>query len=176
MEKLQALRMTYLAWFLGEVLPDRFFDIHSYNDFTGIYGNETYEDVISQLVEAKPKCGTTACAIGWCPTLFPKDWFYTGNSWHPTLGKDGSFEDSIGSGRQDYFGITYTENERLFYGDSRTGKEEAEMLKQVMLGYGWNYDACLEEAKLMFGADLADRFQPTCPTEPAPETWDEDGQ
>ena len=63
MKKIYKDRLLKLAMFL-EKLPPRKFNLES---FTTIEGPLPSQDLIKDF-----SCGTTGCAVGWCPVVFPK--------------------------------------------------------------------------------------------------------
>lgn len=164
MEKIHALRLTYLAWFLGEILPPRFFNLRSY---TNSRKPKRDEILNREIAEGKPECGTTACALGWCPYLFPTQWHFSRYG-TPLITEVDSGEDAILSEATypDYFGITETESDHLFFaGTPRSAKEESVVIINKLANYKFDYNLLLAEAKAMFGEDLPSRFHPVCPVE-----------
>lgn len=39
---------------------------------------------IVEKFDQKNKCGTICCAVGWCPTVFPRDWTWVKDKYDPT--------------------------------------------------------------------------------------------
>lgn len=55
MPTLRKDRLLKLAEFLDTLKPEKF----------------NFNDIVS---ESKDSCGTVCCAVGWCPTVFPRSW------------------------------------------------------------------------------------------------------
>ena len=72
----EARRLYSLAKRLNQVRPERF-DL-------GCYVRTITNNNLSVIQELKDKdCGSTACALGYCPLFFPKSWEYSdySNNW-----------------------------------------------------------------------------------------------
>lgn len=65
--KQHAERLLTLAYFLKTQVPKKHF-------YMGNFTNQCDVEIVQTLRTTEPKCGTTACAVGWCPAVFPKDW------------------------------------------------------------------------------------------------------
>lgn len=120
-KKVHAERLLTLAWFLRTQVEPEHFDLAMYMSVP----SKTFEDWSTQdLID--PQCGTTACAIGWCPVVFPNACriieFY-------------SYDMSTR-----FFGIDNDEWNRLFSADhARTPKQEARVIEQFVKSKGWVY-------------------------------------
>ena len=66
-------RLLKLASFLDKVHPTKF------NFGTWVGGQERPFDMAKEP-RSKGVCGTTACAIGWCPALWPDAWTWNTNA------------------------------------------------------------------------------------------------
>lgn len=170
MEKIHALRLTYLAWFLDSILPPKFFDLRAFikNNKLSLNVNNV-QRLRDQILNGTPECGTTACALGWCPYVFPGVWTLVNDMPELVIPPDEycmpyEWRD-IEAG---WFGLEkYAELDYLFYAQvDRTAKEESMVIKEVLSNHGFNYDELLEEAKQMFGPERA--VHPVCST-PAAE-------
>lgn len=95
-------RLLKLAAFLRTLKPKQF-------DFGEWVSEARFEE------KQATKCGTTCCAIGWCPSVFPRSWRWNVGRWGRLLPelKDAS----IGTASQDgqaFFGIDAGEFDYLF--------------------------------------------------------------
>lgn len=70
MNQKQANRLVKLAEFLLTV-PKEKWDFSSFEELKSV--NVCTTETRDDEVVSKISCGTTACALGWCPTLFPKN-------------------------------------------------------------------------------------------------------
>ena len=128
--KVQRKRMQKLIDFLWELKPGRFF-----------FGN-----YIQHYIEGYG-CGTVACALGWCPAVFPRHWGarrgVPAMEYFPVLkGKLSTFGSAI-----EFFGLDAEEADALFYSerdgvgafggdylwDSATPKQVARNLKKFLV-------------------------------------------
>jgi hypothetical protein len=76
-------RLTSLADFMDRINKSHF-NLESWVDTPEREDQDNYEkkrlkilsdlERISQTPELPGTCGTTACAIGWCPAVFPDEW------------------------------------------------------------------------------------------------------
>ena len=69
MNKLGAQRLTKLAEFLKTVHPSKF------NIASWVTGPNP--ELMADEPTKEGECGTTACAAGWLPLLYPKSWEWT---------------------------------------------------------------------------------------------------
>ena len=91
----------------------------------------------------KESCGTTACAIGWCPTVFPNQWAWEEDD-------DGNMVPELRCGASNtwcdirsFFGLTKQEEVYLFNTGpkryTRTPKQEARVIENVVALHGYTY-------------------------------------
>ena len=73
-------RLLKLASFLGKIHPSKF------NYYTWVGGQENPIEM-AKNPRIKERCGTTACAIGWCPAIWPEAWSWASNAM-PVLTKN----------------------------------------------------------------------------------------
>jgi hypothetical protein len=99
-------RLLKLAAFLRTVPPEKF-------DLSSFISDIHYD-------EQGPACGTTACAIGWCPVVFPNDCrVELGDEW-PSIRFTGEsydwtdWEDDFDAPGQKFFGVNDSEWDHLF--------------------------------------------------------------
>lgn len=130
MNKTQAGRLLTLAYFLKTRVPPNKFDM-------GCYETSEYcepEKISAELMNRR--CGTSACAIGWCPIVFPSEFTYY-------YGSISAIKESVGDSLQDecnFFGLVRGEWGYLFGGDNeRTPKQEADVIEEFVLEHGWVY-------------------------------------
>ena len=120
--------MLTLSHFLRTQVKEEEFNMKSFIGRTPAVANKLL----------KHNCGTTACAIGYCPAVFPRHWtfgFNDSNCSIPHLRKTGSpnvYDDSI-----EFFGITVEEHRHLFSIHKRTPTQEADAIDAVVDSYGW---------------------------------------
>jgi len=114
--KRQRARMTKLAVFLRDKVKPKNFDMRS---FTG--------GCCIKRGKSPAECGTTACVLDWCPTVFPGSWkMFNGCSPQIRKGFSSKFSAMM------FFGIASAECCALFYPlDDRTPKQQA----RVMLAF-----------------------------------------
>lgn len=134
MNKTQASRLLTLARFLRNEVDPKNFDMNSYYDKLGCENGW-----IPNLKE--PKCGTTACALGWCSRIWPK-LFRLKNGFclfsvNETFVSIGMFESAIAN----FFGLRCIDVSTLFYPErDRTPKQEAKSIERFVKSKGWVYD------------------------------------
>lgn len=132
MDKLQAGRLLTLAHFLKTQVPRERFDMAAIIDSCN--RNATEQQSVQSLASKANKCGTTACAIGWCAVVFPSHF------------RPGYPEPRKGS-LLDFFGISSFDRDDLFYPraehycqfERRTPKQEAAVIERVVRRHGWDY-------------------------------------
>ncbi len=111
-----------------------------------------------EIVNGETRCGTAACAAGWCPYVFPDDWEYSSEI-VPVL-KSGSiaeFADRFDDLMEEklypglkvtptiaclslFFGLDLNEVDNLFYSDfDRTNADEADTIEQLVEEKGYVY-------------------------------------
>jgi hypothetical protein len=133
MNKTHAGRLLTLAYFLKTEMKPRNFDMGNYT------------------------CGTTACALGCCPIVFPRQW-----TWHdnetPILrlsqaGFEGLKQDTMLRNRSYtaasaswFFGLNEAAIRKLFYPRDefdcfveRTPKQEARIIEKLVEQHGYTY-------------------------------------
>lgn len=117
-------RLNKLACFL-DTIPRRNFDL------TCVVATD---DLPTRDVA---KCGAAACAVGWCPIVFPRSniFFDKPDSWSTI---DVEFPDGTNLlGACDFFGLTFDQGHYLFTPDSYDNynpepKEVAERIRKLM--------------------------------------------
>ena len=118
MNKTQCRRLAKLARFLRTVTPTKF-DLNAW-----IKG--AFPEMMAQDPTQPGDCGTTACAIGWCPVVFPDHWMYS------NLRRIGHYSEpiylrnrimSMEGAASNFFGLTSTQVERLFMPQSYKNHE-----------------------------------------------------
>ena len=140
MNQIQAGRMLTLAYFLKTQVKPQNFDMQElvYVDY------EDYE----QLRLKKPECGAAACAMGYMPVVFPRQWVWAhhggvcridealpANS--PSVWLAGL---RWAEAAEKFFGIDEYEVDYLFGPDEqRTPKQEAEILERFVESKGHTY-------------------------------------
>lgn len=160
MEQIHKERLLALADFLEKrVHPDRFaldsfieLDEHIYYSYKGSRSGAAFKAWRESLLEEDikhpedPECGSTCCALGWCPNVFPGDWMWVEAYDVPKLSAMGlqklSESDTNRAGEyasavhaQCWFGISCRMTQKLFFGaDSRTLADEVEMLRAAANG------------------------------------------
>ena len=139
MNQIQAGRMLTLAYFLKTQVKPQNFDMQElvYVDY------EDYE----QLRLKKPECGAAACAMGYMPVVFPRQWVWAHHGvccaadvppnlppggWGPGM--------RWAVAAEKFFGIDDDEVDWLFSQDEqRTPKQEAEILERFVESKGYTY-------------------------------------
>lgn len=126
MNQTQASRLLTLAWFLKTEVPACQFNLNAF--VRGDY---------RKLGE----CGTQACALGWCPVVFPQDWGFDVFGL-PYLGNSDPFSERVAR----YFGLSDTEMTYLFALNdmcnevpNRTPKQEAREIEKVVAKHDYTY-------------------------------------
>ncbi len=124
MNKIGAGRLLKLADFLDMVHPSKF----NLNEW--VSGRKP--DQMSEAPTKKGDCGTTACAVGWLPVLFPKSWSWrTPKAWYDSFGNMANAEihykrwpnADLTQGQKlsaaaDFFSIDYDDASELFMPDA----------------------------------------------------------
>lgn len=141
-----AKRLLKLADFLDTV-PKKLFDLETFANID--LDSDGCEVALDKMKKFEPKCGATACAMGWCPTIFPKliKWYRLDvNSW------DGNIEYGVVLKEQEkgkefrnfkaaekLFGLNTDEAEYLFqpsrypsYGKNATPKSVAKRIRKFV--------------------------------------------
>lgn len=157
--KLQNERLTKLANFLNKIPAKHFSledfvnpNVYSYNRFEGIFRKDskfinefklimkaTFEEVMTNISEnftEEPNCGTTACAIGWCPKIFPEYFSWSESLTSVVLTVDNN-EYSNFLAAEVFFGLRTIESYYLFHPlyykqQSRSAKHVARRIKYVV--------------------------------------------
>lgn len=123
-------RLLKLADFL-EKLPKHRFNLRVIVDDSKVFDWDNDGDVEKGFEErlpgASPTCGTAACAIGWCPRVFPRNCTYGGlnEGWISVESK--TTETSDFDFAREFFGLGKEESYYLFdpsyYNDNRSGNK-----------------------------------------------------
>ncbi len=117
MNKLGVARLSCLAEFLKTLHPSKF------NISSWVTGSnpETMAEEPTQAGE----CGTTACAAGWLPLLYPKSWEWTravppSSSHRRSLSYVGGRASAIylAQGLEHFFSLDSKQVYKIFYGQS----------------------------------------------------------
>lgn len=103
-----------------ETLPKHKFNLSVIVDDSKIFDWDNDEvtpvkDAESRLPGASPTCGTAACAIGWCPRVFPRNCKYTdldNSGWISVKSK--STENTDFDFAREFFGLNKEESYYLF--------------------------------------------------------------
>lgn len=124
--KQHADRLLTLAWFLKTQVKPSEFDMGSWvkGDSKNLFREHT--------------CGTTACAVGYCPVVFPRQWKYDGAYKPMVIRQDPYFES--GYEESEFFGVNGPEWIHLFgcY-RKRTPKQEALVIERFVKKKGYVY-------------------------------------
>ena len=99
-------RLLKLAAFL-ETLPKHKFNLDIIVDDNKVFGEDGDE-----LNLPGADCGTAACAIGWCPNVFPRNCEYQNHGYISVVDKNTQKTDF--SFAQDFFGLNREESYYLF--------------------------------------------------------------
>lgn len=134
MRKVHKERLLKLATFLRTV-DYRLFDLDTYisdNSDTISYSR----NITDGLKKLDHKCGTTACAIGFCPVVFPKSFQYTNRF----LKYNHENPNNVGHIGREFFGLNECQYEFLFmpscYGDKKGPKTVANRIEQFVKNNG----------------------------------------
>lgn len=126
MNKVQARRLLKLADFLT-ALPKQKFDF-------AVVAHEYGKPMIEALKAGKTRCGTTACAIGWMPAVFPRQLMWLrGNplgeerSLHVDFKVNGKGKYSSFEVAESFFGIDGVESRYLFNPRDEDGGRETSL-------------------------------------------------
>lgn len=119
-------RLLKLAAFLKTV-PEKHFNLSSFVSFDAGYDYlnalqiKTKEQCINNLTKVgktlkeNPICGSTACAVGWCPTVFPRSFIWDVNE---TVRLKNNLKKANFSAAEEFFGLSYEDCEYLFTPDA----------------------------------------------------------
>ncbi len=137
MTKTQAGRYLTLAWFLRTQVPRKHFDMGYYC--------KTKDNKSVDL--RNPSCGTSACALGWCTVVWPKRFkLVRANNNFCSQGLlvvlDGAKCDFNNPNLLllNFFGGAESDFEYVFGPHTRTPKQEAAVIEQLVRKYGWKYE------------------------------------
>lgn len=123
--KKHASRLLTLAWFLRTQVDAAEFDMTRW-----VHGDP-------ERLFDEHTCGTTACAIGYCPVVFPKQWKYDGSCMPVVIERDSS---GRGYEESEFFGVNGAEWLNLFGGyHTRTPKQEAIVIERFVKKKGYTY-------------------------------------
>lgn len=131
--------MLTLAWFLRTQVKPREFSLLNYLSTDAVFLQTCPSDLL-----VNHDCGSTACALGYCPIVFPRWWGWVRDcgGWQLTLhgtdlGRTVLHEQSVVS---QFFGITPAQACQLFYDIvERTPKQQAREMETVADSYGYVY-------------------------------------
>lgn len=148
MNKIGARRLIKLADFLQKVHHSKF------------NLNEWVSGINTKLMAKKPTrkgdCGTTACAVGWLPNIFPRSWSWTDgqmDAWGMVVGTEIEYKPWGDRGLSlthnmklnaaaEFFDIDFDESSSLFIPDeysdrgNTTAKMVAKRIRSLVKGYG----------------------------------------
>lgn len=131
---MNAARLLKLAAFLHQLPPQKF-------DFSEVAFQDE-KPMLEALKARKEDCGTVACAMGWCPAVFPKDITWKnkdqGGQLHVSLIKSPWTEDFEMA--EKFFELSELEAGYLFkpfashLDDEATAKEVAKLIRDFVKG------------------------------------------
>lgn len=136
MNYLQRCKMDKLANFLSK-LPKKHFDLEHVILLRN-QGNKEDLEEIGKTFEAK-QCGSVGCAMGWTPSVFPKDfswhidtWEEDGEQYHEAelVDVDGNHEE-YDDMAMDFFGITRKEAYYLFNPEYYKDTSKEQVVKRM---------------------------------------------
>ena len=105
-------RLLKLADFLETRVPEANFDLSRFAESNNDNSIEEQSSFEKDLLEGK--CGAVACAIGWCPIVFPEDFMYINDLWHmPDIVHIGSSYKNFSAARE-FFNLHGNEVSFLF--------------------------------------------------------------
>lgn len=127
-------RLRRLAEFIRGVPPEHF-DMTTviYND--GEFNNGIEKRLRKLSRSPDPPCGTSACAIGWCPIVFPKLFRYYGPiSGGLTVDSTNSLHCDVFSVTIEPFAISWNDAHELFRmrNDNKTPKQVARNIEKFV--------------------------------------------
>ena len=112
-------RLLKLAAFL-ETLPKHKFDLDIIVDDNRVFGEDGNEFNLPSA-----DCGTAACAIGWCPNVFPRNCEYQNRGYISVVDKKTQYTDFTFA--QNFFSLNRDESYYLFdpafYNERRQGNK-----------------------------------------------------
>ena len=76
-----------------------------------------FGDVVEKFDEKK-NCGTICCAVGWCPTVFPRQWNWITEYGDFYVRTKGSKTGDWTKDAEEFFGIGYADVTNLFFPNS----------------------------------------------------------
>jgi len=114
MNAIHKQRLLKLATFLREKVPNEHFNLNYFIDAADLYSNRHIKDLPRIAAGLQSGCGTTACAVGWCPAVF-KQW-----EWCARTVRNGGvrLRGTSGTTLQDaerFFGLSVIESLYLFH-------------------------------------------------------------
>lgn len=133
MQEIHKERLLKLADFL-ETVPESKFDLTSFVSFPDnapeiCTDEKATEFFVNKLTDHT--CGTTACALGYCPLAFPGEWVFD----HWGLPHEVGCQNSRNG--HDFFGILRPQWAYLFDGDNeRTPAEEVAVIREFVASNG----------------------------------------
>jgi hypothetical protein len=128
-------RLLTLAYFLKTQVKPGEFSMISW--IGGAAGKVGYNQLREEHVH---NCGTTACAVGYCPIVFPDDWESTGFLPIRSAGKNRYGIGSILTQAQEFFCLNRIDGTHLFMsGMTRTPKQEAAIIEKFVEKKGFVY-------------------------------------
>ena len=136
MNKTQAGRLLTLAYFLKKQVPEEQFDLRTFLSCKN-WSLANVQAIAQAFIDGAPKCGTTACALGWATHVFPYKFRITQFG---AFAVDGVVFGSCVPAVCDFFGITVPDWEYLFGGGNRrSARQEAKVIEQLVKKQGWTY-------------------------------------
>lgn len=132
MNKKQASRLLTLAYFLRNLPPEKV-KMASWVSLRDV--PKAFKEDVRILLEDL-SCGTAACAIGWCPTVFPRSWVW--DTFYPSLRRVNG-DDKIVEMSRKFFGIRWADEWRHLFGSGhkRNAQEEADIIEEFVNSKGW---------------------------------------
>jgi len=131
--------------YLGDSNPNNHYNFQDLNKELKLRNNKSIDKLIKKRLRI-PSCGTSACAWGCAPLIWPRSWKYMGGI-HKNFGyshqisifkksrkRQAFFYNSDGD-IEEWFGITWKEANHLFDGDRamrRSLKREIQVLKTFL--------------------------------------------
>ncbi len=111
MKKKYKDRLLKLAAGLKKV-PNKYFDLSYITDMTVSDSITTFNERLKKMAKLEPKCGTTACAIGWCPAIFPRTFEW--DAWGMVCLKGKKRPTESFKSAEEYFGLSESQSHYLF--------------------------------------------------------------
>lgn len=144
MNKIQAGRCLTLAWFLRTEVPEECFD-------QGVWGNTRDASLEKKKVSLTPTCGTSACALGWATTVWPKRFrmnfqyseddhlsgvveYFNGKSWEKC-----GLTDAQRKPLAEWFGLSLAELYEVFGPWPCSTKQKAAQIEEFVQRHGYEY-------------------------------------